>query len=134
MEMSPATPATVIVLPFTKKIPTMDGGALIWLNPLQGVRPKALSRITNRQLADFVCHCIQPRESRPRSRQLLKNHYFDSIRAERLTLKLGAEALGIPVPKDSEAQPELTEYATSGGSNSSSVSRTSSAAGKKLIH
>ena len=97
---------------------------------LQGVRPKALSRVTNRQLADFVCHCIQPRESRPRSRQLLKHHYFDSIRAEKLTLKLGAEALRLPVPKDSEPHPELHEYATSGGSNASSVSRGSSAAGR----
>ena len=43
----------------------------------------------------------------------------------------GAEALRLPVPKDSDApaHAELHEYAGSGGSNSGSVSRTSSAAG-----
>lgn len=99
---------------------------------VQGVRPKALGRVTNRQLADFVCHCIQQRDSRPRSRQLLKHHYFDSIRAEKLTLKLGAEALRLPMPKDSDTHThaELHEYTTGGGSTSGSISRASSIAGK----
>lgn len=97
----------------------------------QGVRPKALERVTNRGLAEFILHCIQPLETRPKSRQLLKHHYFNSIRAERLTLKLGAEALGLPVPRENESHPDLQDYANSGGS--SSVSRTSSAAGTSLL-
>lgn len=91
------------------------------------MRPKALSRVVSKELAEFVGYCIQPRADRPKSRQLLKHPYFDSIRAERCSVKLSAEALGIPVPA-ADGTSELADYANSAGS--SSVSRTSSAAGK----
>ena len=46
-----------------------------------GVRPAGLKKITCRELADFINTCIAPLEQRPRSRQLLKHPYFDSIRS-----------------------------------------------------
>ena len=46
----------------------------------QGVRPAALGRVSSRELADFIAVCISPKDERPRSRQLLKHPYFDSIR------------------------------------------------------
>ena len=88
------------------------------------MRPKALSRVPSKELAEFISYCIQPRAERPRSRQILKHPYFDSIRAEKCSIKLSAEALGV----SSLSQSELCEYANSAGSGS--VSRTSSAAGE----
>lgn len=96
---------------------------------MKGVRPKALSRVGSKELAEFISYCIQPRSDRPRSRQLLKHAYFDSIRAERNAVKLSAEALGLPIPAP-ECPVELADYANSAGS--SSVSRSSSAAGNAL--
>jgi serine/threonine protein kinase len=46
----------------------------------QGVRPAALGMVSSRELADFIAVCISPKDERPRSRQLLKHPYFDSIR------------------------------------------------------
>ena len=74
-------------------------------------------------LAEFISLCIAPREERPRTRQLLKHAYFDSIRTEKCSLKLSAEALGVSSLSSSDL---LAEYASSAAS--SSVSRTSSAA------
>jgi hypothetical protein len=48
------------------------------------VRPAALQKVANHELAEFVNLCISPRESRPRARQLLKHPYFDSIRKDKL--------------------------------------------------
>lgn len=59
-------------------------------SPLQGVRPAGLGKVASRELAEFIAVCIRPKEERPRSRQLLKHPYFDSIR-ERATAR--AEAL-----------------------------------------
>jgi hypothetical protein len=58
--------------------------------PLQGVRPAGLARVPSRELAEFIAVCIRPKDERPRSRQLLKHPYFDSIR-ERAAAR--AEAL-----------------------------------------
>lgn len=54
------------------------------------MRPAGLGNVSSRELADFIAVCIRPKEERPRSRQLLKHPYFDSIR-ERATAR--AEAL-----------------------------------------
>ncbi len=54
------------------------------------MRPAGLGKVHSRELADFISVCIGPREGRPRSRQLLKHPYFDSIR-ERASAR--AEAL-----------------------------------------
>jgi WNK lysine deficient protein kinase len=45
-----------------------------------GVRPAGLQSVACRELGEFINTCIAPRESRPRSRQLLKHPYFDSLR------------------------------------------------------
>lgn len=45
-----------------------------------GVRPAGLQKIQSHELAEFINLCISPRNQRPRSRQLLKHPYFDSIR------------------------------------------------------
>ena len=45
-----------------------------------GVRPAGLQKVQCRELAEFINLCIAPRNQRPRSRQLLKHPYFDSIR------------------------------------------------------
>jgi hypothetical protein len=57
---------------------------------LQGVRPAGLSNVPSRELAEFIAICIRTKDERPRSRQLLKHPYFDSIR-ERAAAR--AEAL-----------------------------------------
>lgn len=46
-----------------------------------GVRPAGLQKVTCRELAEFINTCIAPLDQRPRSRQLLKHKYFDSIRS-----------------------------------------------------
>lgn len=96
---------------------------------MQGIRPQALSRVQSKDLADCISYCIQPPSQRPRSRVVLKHHYFDSIRAEHASVKLRAEALCLPVPSADVPHTELAEYACSAAS--SSVSRTSSAAGER---
>ena len=60
---------------------------------VQGVAPLGLSRVPTEELARFIAHCIAPRDSRPRARQLLKNTYFDSIRTEKCAVRLSVEAL-----------------------------------------
>lgn len=48
---------------------------------LQGVPPAALQKVTNPELREFIETCIkQSPEERPEARQLLKSHFFDSIR------------------------------------------------------
>ena len=79
----------------------------------QGVRPKALSQINNRELAEIVSYCLAPKHERPRARHLLKHPYFDSIRNEKLSVKLGQEALGV---KDAGQQtPELSANGSAHG-------------------
>jgi hypothetical protein len=56
----------------------------------QGVRPAGLGKVSSRELADFIAVCIRPKDERPRSRQLLKHPYFDSIRERAISR---AEAL-----------------------------------------
>lgn len=82
--------------------------SLLKIRMVQGVRPQALSRVGNRELAEIISLCLAQREERPRARQLLKHPYFDSIRSEKLVLKLGQEALGVQDP--SQPVPELAVH------------------------
>ena len=60
---------------------------------VQGVRPSGLERVPDRDLAEFINVCISPRNERPRSRQLLKHPYFETIRREKGVCRLREEAL-----------------------------------------
>jgi len=55
--------------------------AQIYRKVTLGVRPAGLQKVTCRELAEFINTCIAPLDQRPRSRQLLKHKYFDSIRS-----------------------------------------------------
>ena len=59
----------------------------------QGVRPSGLQKVPDRDLAEFINVCISPRNERPRSRQLLKHPYFETIRREKGVCRLREEAL-----------------------------------------
>ena len=70
------------------------GGSPDWLTAsVQGVRPSGLERVPDRDLAEFINVCISPRNERPRSRQLLKHPYFETIRREKGVCRLREEAL-----------------------------------------
>ena len=60
---------------------------------VQGVRPSGLERVLDRDLAEFINVCISPRNERPRSRQLLKHPYFETIRREKGVCRFREEAL-----------------------------------------
>ena len=82
------------------KLEATSGLTMRWCSPelmvrgcpqcLQGVRPAGLANVPSRELAEFIAICIRTKDERPRSRQLLKHPYFDSIR-ERAAAR--AEAL-----------------------------------------
>lgn len=56
------------------------------------MRPAALQKVASPQLAELINVCISPREQRPRSRQLLKHPYFDSIRQAQPMVSSKSEA------------------------------------------
>eukprot|EP00891_Asterochloris_glomerata_P000694 jgi/Astpho2/694/e_gw1.00013.30.1_t len=67
--------------------------AQIYRKVTLGVRPSGLQKVPDRDLAEFINVCISPRNERPRSRQLLKHPYFETIRREKGVCRLREEAL-----------------------------------------
>lgn len=85
-----------------------------------GVRPAGLSKVPSKELAEFISVCIGPRETRPRSRQLLKHFYFDSIRERAVARAEAMSATTSQVDMFSDYASVSSSSATSGGSRASS--------------
>lgn len=58
-----------------------QNAAQIYRKVSLGVRPAGLQKIVSSDLREFINMCIGSRDQRPRSRQLLKHPYFESVRA-----------------------------------------------------
>jgi len=58
-----------------------QNAAQIYRKVSLGIRPAGLQKVTSAELREFINICISPREQRPRSRQLLKHPYFESVRS-----------------------------------------------------
>ena len=91
---------------------------------MQGIRPQGLQRVEDRDLAAIIATCITTRAERPRSRQLLKHPYFDTIRQEKCAVKLSLQALA---SGGGQASCELAAE-IAGELSAPSISRASSAA------
>lgn len=73
-------------------------------------------------LTEFIGKCISPKNERPHARQLLKDHYFDTIKGEKCSIRLQQDALA-----SSGSGDVLSDLGSSGGS---ALSRSSSVAGE----
>ena len=102
-----------------------------WLNhtaSVQGIRPQGLQRVTCRELQTVISLCISPRAERPRARQLLKHPYFDTIRQEKVSVKLSVDALAASGSAHSELAAEIAGELSTGPDFSRCSSAAASAA------
>ena len=81
---------------------------------MQGIRPQGLQRVTCRELQTVISLCISPRAERPRARQLLKHPYFDTIRQEKVSVKLSVDALAASGSAHSELAAEIAGELSTG--------------------
>jgi hypothetical protein len=49
---------------------------------MQGIRPKALERIEDDEVKDFILWCLSPVDKRPTAKQLLESNFLTDLESE----------------------------------------------------